>query len=125
MCFSLATEEGAASFFRPLQQKVYAQPIIAFTKLTMSIEDFINNYVTERSLLQSSLPPNVGLMTVSSRGSACRERNRARARARVCVCVCAVLTWTPRFAPSSPLLSGVRSVKQTTKSCCALLTCMV
>lgn len=61
----------AASHFRPLQQKVYAQPIIAFTPVKGTVANFAQMYLTQRSLIQAPMPANVGLMTLSSRGSAC------------------------------------------------------
>ena len=76
---------ATASQFRPLQQKVYAQPIIAFTPVKGTVASFTQTYLTQRSLIQAPMPPNVGLMTLSSRGSAylpypCFARCRARHR---------------------------------------------
>ena len=59
---------AAPSVFRPMQQQVYAQPIIAFTPLTVTPQQFATTYNTQRSLIQAPLPANVGLMTLSSRG---------------------------------------------------------
>lgn len=58
----------ASSFFRPLQQKVYSRPVISFTK-TDNVTDFSSYYHTVMSLIKKPLPPNVGLMTLSSRGN--------------------------------------------------------
>jgi len=63
--FAAPTE--AASYWRPSQDRIFAEPYISFTTVpigTTSLMDWIKNHVPKRSFGNVDLPPNIQLMTL-------------------------------------------------------------
>jgi hypothetical protein len=68
--YLLLTAPGtAAAAFRPLQDRVYSEPYVAFTPVT-DVAAFLTNHVTSTSFVTTPLPLNVQLMTLAPWNSA-------------------------------------------------------
>jgi len=65
----LTAPAQAAASYRPLQDRVFADPYLAFTAVT-NPSQFLTNHVTQNSFVTTALPVNVQLQTLSSWNSA-------------------------------------------------------
>jgi len=61
-----AAPSEAASYWRPSQDRIFAEPYISFTTVPIgstAFMDWIKNHITKRSFSNVELPPNIQLMT--------------------------------------------------------------
>jgi len=61
------TPSDSASFYRPLQDRIFAQPYLTFATISnssSSVSDFVKSHVTQFSFSQTVLPPNLELITL-------------------------------------------------------------
>jgi len=60
----LNSPSTAAASYRPLMDRVFSEPYVAFTSVT-NVASFVANAVTQKSFVTANLPPNVQLMTLT------------------------------------------------------------